>query len=83
MTEWKNYTLTSTIAVKADSVEYTFDINFKINDSLVANNGYNDLYRLSRLKWLNSTLAQDDILVKPYISPKLKCSVIGTVKTQL
>ena len=70
-------TETATVTVKADSGVYTFDINFKINDSLVANNGYNDLYRLSRLKWLNSTLAQDDMLVKPYIAPKHKGNTVS------
>lgn len=54
------------VKVVTESGSDTLDFVFKINDSRVANHGYNDLWRLSRLKWLNSTLAQNDDLVKPY-----------------
>lgn len=54
------------VKVNTESGSDTLDFVFKINDSRVANHGYNDLWRLSRLKWLNSTLAQNDDLVKPY-----------------
>lgn len=67
----------ATACVKTDSGEFAFDINFKINESLVANNGYNDLFRLSRLKWLNSTLMQNDDVVKPFVSPTLNKNVVS------
>lgn len=54
------------VKIVTESGSDTLDFVFKINDSRVANHGYNDLWRLSRLKWLNSTLAQNDDLVKPY-----------------
>lgn len=46
-----------------------FKLEVSITNEQVENNGYNDLWRLSRLKWLNSTLYQDDTIVKPYIKP--------------
>ncbi len=55
-----------------ESSSYTLFANVKLNDMRVYNHGYNDLWRLSRIKWLNSTLAQDDALVKPFVSPKLE-----------
>lgn len=42
-----------------------FKLEVSITNEQVENNGYNDLWRLSRLKWLNSTLYQDDTIVKP------------------
>lgn len=62
--------------VNCVSGTYTFSIVLKINDLRVYNNGYNDLWRLSRLKWLNSTLAQDDTLVKPFVKPEIKDNVV-------
>lgn len=56
--------------IKTQNEEYNIACEISVNDTKVENNGYNDLYRLSRLKWLNSTIAQDDTLVKPFISPK-------------
>lgn len=54
-----------------ESKSYTLKADVKINDMRVYNHGYNDLWRLSRLKWLNSTLMQDETLVKPFVSPKI------------
>lgn len=59
------------LEIECESGKYIIKINFKINDLRVANHGYNDLWRLSRIKWLNSTLEQNDNLVKPFVSPKL------------
>lgn len=61
----------SELEIECESGKYIIKINFKINDLRVANHGYNDLWRLSRIKWLNSTLEQNDSLVKPFVSPKL------------
>ena len=46
-----------------------FEVCFELADVPVVNKGYNDLWRLSRLNWLNSGLAIDETLVKPFISP--------------
>ena len=52
-----------------DSGSYDIRLNLGVENSKVKNMGYDDLWRMSRLKWLNSTLMQNDDLVKPYISP--------------
>ncbi len=68
--------VTADFQVNCVSGTYNFSIVLKINDLRVYNNGYNDLWRLSRLKWLNSTLAQDDTLVKPFVKPEIKDNVV-------
>ncbi len=61
----------STITIETDNASYSFDILFNIVSDPVENNGYNDLWRLSRINWLNSDLYMDDNVVKPYISPSI------------
>lgn len=56
-----------TITSAAKSV--TFELTLEINSAPVTNLGYDDLWRLSRIKWLNSTLYQDDSVVAPYVPP--------------
>ncbi len=60
---------TVTINTQAESV--SFDIIFTVNTSPVVNNGCNDLWRLSRISWLNSDLCIDENTVEPYISPSV------------
>lgn len=60
-----------TITITTERESRSFDILFSIIQSPVENNGYNDLWRLSRIKWLNSDLCIDDELVKPYTAPEL------------
>ena len=64
------------LEIECESGKYIIKINFKINDLRVVNHGYNDLWRLSRLKWLNSTLEQNDGLVKPFVSPKVETNTV-------
>ncbi len=64
-------TQTAKFSFECESGTYEFEIAFNINDSRVYNNGYNDLWRLSRLKWLNSSLEQNDDLVRPFTSPEV------------
>lgn len=54
-----------------DGGSYDITLNLNIKNSTVKNMGYDDLWRMSRLKWLNSTLMQNDGLVKPYTSPEV------------
>lgn len=64
------------LEIECKSGKYIININFKINDCRVVNHGYNDLWRLSRLKWLNSTLEQNDTLVKPFVPPKTDGNIV-------
>ena len=42
-------------------------LDFQIREEAVKNHGYDDLWRLSRLNWLNSTRAQDHEVVPPFL----------------
>lgn len=57
------------ININTEKESKSFEVVFNINKSPVENNGYNDLWRLSRLQWLNSDISQDETVVNPYISP--------------
>lgn len=59
------------ITIQTESECRSFDLILNIISSPVANNGYNDLWRLSRINWLNSKLCIDDQIVKPYITPSI------------
>lgn len=59
------------ITMNTEKESREFTVCFELADIPVINNGYNDLWRLSRLNWLNSSLAIDETLVKPFVSPAL------------
>lgn len=61
----------ATILIKTEKEMKSFDVHFNINTSPVENNGYNDLWRLSRIKWLNSDIEQNESIVKPYSTPAI------------
>lgn len=61
----------SAIMIRTEKDEVSFNVLFSIIDQPVKNRGYDDLWRLSRLKWLNSDLYMDDRVVSPYLSPEL------------
>ena len=61
---------TSLITISTEKENYSFNMTFDINTSPVKNNGYDDLWRLSRINWLNSDLYIDENVVKPYTSPR-------------
>ncbi len=70
-------TVESTVVLTADSGVYPLHLTLQVTDEPVVNRGYNDLWRLSRLKWLNSTLAQDETLVKPFTPPVLEGNTVS------
>lgn len=59
------------ITIKTQAQEISFDLLFNILSTDVENNGYNDLWRLSRIDWLNSDLCLDDTVAEPYASPAI------------
>lgn len=68
------------IIINTKNERRCFDMVFSITSDYVENNGYNDLWRLSRINWLNSDLYIDDTVVEPYISPEIKkgnLSILG------
>lgn len=42
-------------------------LQFTVTEEQVENHGYNDLWRLSRLNWLNSTRALNDDVIAPFL----------------
>ncbi len=42
------------------------NINITVTDALLADGGANEPYKQTRLKWLNSTLAQENTVIAPY-----------------
>lgn len=68
------------ITILSSKETFSFNLIADISTLPVKNHGYDDLYRLSRLDWLNSRLYQDDSIVAPYTKPELnngRLSVIG------
>lgn len=61
----------SLITINTEQESCSFEILFNIISSPVENNGYNDLWRLSRLNWLNSDMCIDETVIKPYVSPQV------------
>ncbi len=59
------------ITIETERESISFNILFNITTQSVENSGYNDLWRLSRIDWLNSNLYSDDSLTEPYISPAI------------
>ena len=44
----------------------TLNVQLHVENTVLADKGDNDLWRLARLRWLNSTLMQDSLPVAPY-----------------
>lgn len=68
------------ITINTEQESCSFEMLFNIISSPVENNGYNDLWRLSRINWLNSDMCIDETVVKPYVSPEIidgKLSFLG------
>ncbi len=57
-----------TATVRAEGLpERTVVISIRVKDEAIASSGDDDPYRMARLRWLNSRLAFDDGIVKPFI----------------
>ncbi|MGI8952598.1 MAG: glycoside hydrolase domain-containing protein [Chitinophagaceae bacterium] len=47
------------------------ELNIFVDDKIIADGGVNEPWKQTRLKWLNSTLAQKNTVIKPYIPLKV------------
>jgi len=64
-------TYTGLISIRpANRREKQIRLTLVINDSIAVDRGDNEPWRHSRLRWLNSQIAQDDEIVKPFIPLK-------------
>lgn len=65
-------TYRGTATLTADGVkERPVSLVFHVHDEVLADKGDNDLWRMSRLRWLNSSIGNDDKVVAPYEPMKL------------
>lgn len=53
------------------------ELTLTVTDKLAVNSGFNEPCKQTRLKWLNSTLAQDNSVIAPYTPLEMKDSVIS------
>ncbi|NLP11662.1 hypothetical protein GX408_14790, partial [bacterium] len=64
-------TYTGTISIRPENQrEKQIRLTLVINDSIAVDRGDSEPWRHSRLRWLNSQIAQDDEIVKPFIPLK-------------
>lgn len=54
-------------------------LSIRLSDNLLTDHGDSDPWRLSRLRWLNSTLEENDKLVKPFTPMTVKENTIGVL----
>lgn len=48
------------------------ELHIKVNNQIAENGGFNEPEKMTRLKWLNSRLAQENSVIKPYIPIQVK-----------
>jgi len=66
------------LTVSADGVPaQTVPLSITVDEGQAVAHGDDDPPRLTRLRWLNSTLAQDDSVVKPFTPIAVKGSTLG------
>jgi hypothetical protein len=58
-------------------------LQIKVSDEITINGGINHPEKMTRLKWLNSTLAQENTVIAPYIPLKVTDSVISLLGRKL
>jgi len=75
------YTGTATVTAEGEAPQ-KIDITIQIGNELLADKGDSELWRHSRLRWLNSTIGMDDLPVAPYSNMELSGNkVTATGKT--
>ncbi len=74
----------STILIKpANSGSSEVKVNLEIPEETILAHGDNEPGRLSRLRWLNSTIAEDDEIVAPYIALQLNGNTVECLGHQV
>jgi hypothetical protein len=74
----------ATVVLSADGHAQTpIKILLSVNPALIRNAGDDDPQRLSRLRWLDSTLAEDDGIVPPYTAVQIQGRKLGVLGRDL
>ena len=61
------------VTVEADGVSpQTIKLNINLSDYVLSDRGDGDIYKLSRLRWLNSDLGFDNEVVRPFTKVKIE-----------
>lgn len=60
-----DYTGTATISADGETAQ-KIELKIKVSSETAPNFGYNEPEKMTRLKWLNSRLAQENAIIKPY-----------------
>jgi hypothetical protein len=68
------------VTVAADGVEpQRVPLSITVEEGAAVAHGDDDPFKLTRLRWLDSTLAQDDTLVKPFTAVTVKGANLGVL----
>jgi len=69
---------TGAIAIKiAGAPQTVLKLGIKVTDEVLEDAGDSDLWRMSRLRWLDSTIGLDDTVVAPYTMLKVTDNGVG------
>lgn len=72
------------IEVQAEGIESRkVTIKLNVQDSVLADRGYGELFRMARLNWLDSKIGLDDSLYKPYTPVQLRDNTIRILGREL
>ncbi len=72
------------VTIVADGVApQRVPLSITVGEATAVAHGDNDPFQLTRLRWLNSTLAQDDALVKPFTGITVKGATLGILGRDL
>jgi hypothetical protein len=55
------------------------DVTIRVTDSVIADRGYDELFRMARLNWLDSDIGLDDSVFKPYTPVVLQAHTINVL----
>ena len=72
------YTGTVTVSDAAGHAEHV-KVMINLSDNVLADGGDSEPWRLSRLRWLNSTLQENDKLVKPFTPMTVNGHTVGVL----
>lgn len=59
------------------------EINITVTNAIAKNNGVNEPWKMTRLKWLNSTMAQENTVIAPYTPLVVKNNTISLLGRKL
>lgn len=73
-----------TLTVRPEGAEASsVGVRIKVAGAVLDNGGVDDLWRMSRLKWLNSTLGLDDQVIPPYTPLKVRGSTVACLQREV